>query len=103
MAYFEEFARRADEHGIADWILDPGLGFAKSAEQNWAILEGLEALRVFGRPILIGAADKRFTGGDTEKANRLALAHGADILRVHDVAAARETISRLEGISANYL
>ena len=93
-AYFGEFSRRAEAHGIGEWILDPGLGFAKSAEQNWEILEGLETLRVFGRPILVGAADKRFTGGDTEKAHRLAIAHGADILRVHDVAAARETILR---------
>jgi len=91
-AYFSDFARRAEEHGIADWILDPGLGFAKTAAQNWEILEGLDALLTFGRPILIGAADKRFTGGDTEKAHRLALAHGAVILRVHDVAAARATI-----------
>ena len=93
-AYFTAFAAKAEELGIREWILDPGLGFAKTAEQNWEILEGLEALRVFGRPILIGAADKRFTDGDTEKANRLALVHGADILRVHDVAAARETILR---------
>ena len=92
-AYFLEFARKAERAGITDWILDPGLGFAKTAEQNWEILEKLEALRVFGRPILIGAADKRFTGGDTEKANRLALEHGADILRVHDVAAARKTLA----------
>ena len=92
VAYFTDFTRRAESHGIADWILDPGLGFAKTAEQNWEILDQLEALQVFGRPILIGAADKRFTGGDTEKAHRLALAHGAEILRVHDVAAARATI-----------
>ena len=92
LAYFTDFARKAERAGITDWILDPGLGFAKTAEQNWEILEKLEALRVFGRPVLIGAADKRFTGGDTEKANRLALAHGADILRVHDVAAARTSI-----------
>ncbi|MBQ9660122.1 MAG: dihydropteroate synthase [Bacteroidales bacterium] len=91
-AYFSEFARRAEAHGIAEWALDPGLGFAKRAAQNWEILERLDALRIFGRPILIGAADKRFTGGDTEKAHRLALEHGADILRVHDVAAARRTI-----------
>ena len=91
-AYFTDFARRAEEHGIADWILDPGLGFAKTAEQNWEILEKLDALQAFGRKILIGVADKRFTGGDTEKAHRLALSHGADILRVHDVAAARATI-----------
>ena len=65
---------------------------AKTAEQNWEILEKLDWLRGFDRPILIGAADKRFTGGDTERAHRLAIKHGADILRVHDVAAARETI-----------
>ena len=92
VAYFTEFARKAGRAGIRDWILDPGLGFAKTAAQNWEILEKLEALRIFGRPILIGAADKRFTGGDTEKANRLALEHGADILRVHDVPAAVRTI-----------
>ena len=92
LAYFTDFARKAERAGIADWIIDPGLGFAKTTAQNWEILEKLEALRVFGRPILIGAADKRFTGGDTEKANRLALEHGADILRVHDVPAAMRTV-----------
>ena len=90
--YFEEFGRKAEDAGIAEWVLDPGLGFAKTAEQNWEILEKLDWLRGFDRPILIGAADKRFTGGDTERAHRLAIKHGADILRVHDVAAARETI-----------
>ena len=90
-AYFTDFSRRAEEHGIADWILDPGLGFAKTAEQNWEILERLDELQTFGRKILIGAADKRFTGGDTEKAHRIALQHGADILRVHDVPAALRT------------
>ena len=91
--YFEEFDRRAGENGIKEWILDPGLGFAKTAEQNWEILENLEALRALGRPILIGAADKRFTGGDTERAHRIAIEHGADILRVHDVRAAAATIA----------
>lgn len=90
--YFGEFSRKAEDAGIAEWVLDPGLGFAKTAEQNWEILEKLDWLRGFDRPILIGAADKRFTGGDTERAHRLAILHGADILRVHDVAAARETI-----------
>ena len=90
--YFEEFGRKAEDAGIAEWVLDPGLGFAKTAEQNWEILEKLDWLRGFDRPVLIGAADKRFTGGDTERAHRLAIKHGADILRVHDVAAARETI-----------
>ena len=59
--YFTDFAERAASLGIRDWILDPGLGFAKTAAQNWEILEHLEELKVFGRPILIGTADKRFT------------------------------------------
>lgn len=59
--YFTDFAERAAALGIRDWILDPGLGFAKTAAQNWEILEHLEELKVFGRPILIGTADKRFT------------------------------------------
>ena len=105
VAYFTDFARKAADHGIADWILDPGLGFAKTAEQNWEILEGLEALQVFGRPVLIGAADKRFTlteppfpfpalpdESPTERAHRLALQHGAHILRVHNVPAAVATV-----------
>lgn len=90
--YFAAFSEKAEKYGIMDWILDPGLGFAKDREQNFEILERLEELKCFGRQILIGAADKRFTGGDTESAHLLALRHGADILRVHDVAAARRTL-----------
>lgn len=91
-AYFRDFAARAADCGVSGWILDPGLGFAKSPAQNWEILERLGELRVFGRPVLVGAADKRFTAGDTERAHRLAIRHGGDILRVHDVAAARKTV-----------
>lgn len=89
--YFVDFSRKALETGVNDWILDPGLGFAKTEAQNWEILENLEAFAEIGKPILIGAADKRFTHGDTEKANRLAISHGADILRVHDVKSAMES------------
>ena len=94
-AYFRDFALRAEDAGIGEWVLDPGLGFAKTAAQNWEILERLGELQSLGRPVLIGAADKRFTGGDTERAHRLALQHGAHILRVHDVSAARETILQI--------
>lgn len=86
--YFDAFAARAERYGVRRLILDPGLGFAKTAAQNWELLSHLGEFGRFGRPILIGAADKRFTAGDTEKAHRLALANGADILRVHDVPAA---------------
>ena len=81
--YFHEFAIAAENAGIKDWILDPGLGFAKTAEQNIEIIERLEELQLFNRPILVGVADKRFTGGDTAKYEALAAAHGANILRIH--------------------
>ena len=86
--YFETFAEKAEKLGITDWILDPGFGFAKTAEQNWELLENLPALRHFGRPILVGVADKRFTHtpnpfGRCQNAERLAKKRGADILRIH--------------------
>ena len=100
--YFEAFAEKAERLGISEWILDPGFGFAKTAEQNWELLEKLPSLRHFGRPILVGVADKRFThtpnpfvstlesvsvetSGNTgsDYAERLAAERGADILRIH--------------------
>ena len=93
-AYFAEFSRKAGDCGIRDWILDPGLGFAKTAEQNVEILRRLPELNKYGRPLLIGAADKRFTCGDTEKYHLMALRGGADILRVHDVDAAYRTYTQ---------
>lgn len=90
LQYFKDFDVRASACGVSDWILDPGLGFAKTDEQNWEIIENLERLQVLGKSILIGASNKRFTHGDTDRAHMLALHHGAAILRVHDVARARE-------------
>lgn len=83
LAYFRDFAQRASGAGVQDWVLDPGLGFAKTPEQCWEILYHLEELAVLERPILVGAADKRFTGGNTALAHAVAIMHGADILRIH--------------------
>ena len=94
--YFTDFAAKAAHFGIKSWILDPGLGFAKTPEQCFEIIDRLEELRMEGHPILIGAADKRFTGGHTEAVHRRALRHGADILRVHDVKKARRTVRLFE-------
>ena len=102
LRYFADFEARAAAEGVSGWILDPGLGFAKTNEQNWEILRELPQLKVFGRPILIGAADKRFTRcapddvlsevtgevdklSGTEIANFLAVKGGASILRVHQI------------------
>jgi dihydropteroate synthase len=43
-------------------ILDPGIGFAKTAEHNWALLRGVERLQLLGYPLLIGVSRKRFLG-----------------------------------------
>ena len=52
-------------------VLDPGLGFAKAAEHNWALLARLDALAALGRPLLVGASRKRFL-------SRRLLAGGSD-------------------------
>ena len=92
LSYFSDFSVRAGKCGILDWILDPGLGFAKTPGQCWEILENLRELLVFGRPVLIGAADKRFThfppawavyGDGNALAAEMAVRNGASILRVH--------------------
>ena len=104
-AYFREFEAKAEVFGIENWILDPGFGFNKDEKENMHILERLEEFKSFNRPVLVGVADKRFTrtafgsadGIDgTEAAHLLALRHGADILRVHDVKKARRTVRLFE-------
>lgn len=90
-------------------ILDPGLGFAKAAEHNWALLHELPTLVGLGFPVLIGASRKRFLGGllshdgvDRPPAGReiataaistLSAAHGAWGVRVHDVVASRDAVA----------
>ncbi|GAA3311744.1 dihydropteroate synthase [Nonomuraea dietziae] len=63
----EELAKRVDlvlAEGVSESqiVLDPGLGFAKNAEHNWALLNGIEELNELGYPLLIGASRKRFLG-----------------------------------------
>ena len=77
-------------------IVDPGFGFGKTAEHNLAILRDLGALRALGRPILLGTSRKSTLGKvldlpaderleATLATTALGIAHGADIVRVHDV------------------
>ena len=102
LRYFQEFAIRASEAGIRDWILDPGFGFAKTVEQNWTLLQELDRLQALRHPILVGISRKsmiykRFcitpeeSLPATQVAHYMALQRGATYLRVHDVAEARRT------------
>jgi len=90
---------RALSAGIpaADILVDPGIGFGKTAEQNIALLGHLGALRALGRPILLGTSRKSTIGkvlGGVPPSERvegtlattaLGIAAGADVIRVHDV------------------
>jgi len=99
-AFFEERIKYALAHGIAEeaiW-LDPGFGFGKTVEHNLTILRRLAEFRKLGRPILIGTSNKSTIGKvlgltvddrteGTAATVAIAIAHGADCVRVHDVRA----------------
>ena len=90
-------------------IIDPGIGFGKRLQDNLAILRELRLLQNLGYPILIGLSRKSFIGAVLDKpvdrrligtvaANMLALMNGADILRVHDVEEAVDTVKMFEAV-----
>lgn len=90
--------------GVNDIIVDPGIGFSKTVEQNYQLIHDLPTFRLLHRPILMGVSRKslitRLLGINTAEAfnattalNTLCLDRGADILRVHDVEAAREAVT----------
>ena len=91
-------------------VLDPGLGFAKTAAHNWALLRRLDVLLALGFPVLVGASRKRFLGellaGDdgaprppdgrevaTAAITALVAAAGAWGVRVHDVASSMDAVA----------
>ena len=89
--------------GQKDIILDPGFGFGKTVEQNYAVMQELERMQMLRLPLLVGISRKsmiyRLLGSTPEKAlngttvlNTLALMKGASILRVHDVKEAMEAV-----------
>jgi len=101
--HFSEKLRQLNKLGVNDIIIDPGFGFAKTIEQNYQILKQLEAFHIFNQPLMVGISRKsmiyRVLGTDPSEAlngstvlHAIALMKGANILRVHDVKEARETI-----------
>lgn len=101
--YFRDFSVKAEYAGIENWILDPGFGFAKDIDQNYEMLDRLSEFKVLGHQILVGISRKSFiykklgiTPSEalpaTTELHRKAIINGADILRVHDVAPAKELV-----------
>lgn len=98
--------RKLSDVGVADVIIDPGFGFAKTLRQNYSLLSHLNAFEVLGRPLLVGLSHKsmlRAVAADTlaatTAANMAAMMGGASILRVHDVAAAVAAVNVYEMIN----
>ena len=102
--FFAERISVCRNEGIDKIILDPGIGFGKTTKHNLEIIQNLGEFKSLGLPILVGASRKSFLGKmlDIESledrvnasvvAHMMSLAHGADMLRVHDVREHRQMI-----------
>jgi len=103
LRFFQDKIDTLTRMGVSDIIIDPGFGFGKTLNQNYELLKNLNLFNMFGLPILVGMSRKSMIykqldikpvdalNGSTVL-NTLALLNGADILRVHDVKEAVETI-----------
>jgi dihydropteroate synthase len=109
--YFSERIKRLTKFGVLDIIIDPGFGFGKTLENNYELLNRLDSFKVFQLPVMVGISRKsmiwKALGNSPEEAlngttvaNTLALMGGADILRVHDVKEAVETVTIFSEIKA---
>lgn len=103
LRFFEERLNRLHRMGVKDVVLDPGFGFGKTLEDNYTILREMEVLKVLHAPVLVGVSRKSMLYkplglepkdvlSATIAAQVMALERGANILRVHDVAAAKQAI-----------
>ncbi len=95
--------------GAKDIILDPGFGFGKTLDENFAVLRQMERLSVLNLPLLVGLSRKRMVWqtlnvspetalNGTTVLNTIALQQGANILRVHDVREACECVKLLRSV-----
>lgn len=103
LKYFSQKLERLFRLGVNDIILDPGFGFSKTLTQNYELMRHLGDFRIFGLPLLVGVSRKSMVYkllettpeeslNGTTVLHTYALLQGADILRVHDVRAAKEAI-----------
>ena len=110
--FFAQKVQQLRDLGMKDIILDPGFGFGKTVEHNYELLAHLEEFRVFELPLLVGVSRKsmiyRLLGNTPQDAlngttvlDTICLLKGADILRVHDVREAVETVKIVEAMRKN--
>jgi dihydropteroate synthase len=110
-AYLEDSIRMAEEAGISEnkIIVDPGIGFGKTVEDNLKILKNLKEFASMGKPILMGVSRKSFIGKTLDlpadqrlegslAALAVSIINGANILRVHDVKESKRVARLVDSI-----
>jgi len=110
LSYFAQRYERLRVMGVHDVIIDPGFGFAKTAEQGYELMSRMQGFDLLQLPVLVGISRKRMIyallGGTAADAlngttvlNTIALTNGANILRVHDVKEAVEAVKIWEAVT----
>lgn len=107
--FFRQMAKKLKDCNVRNWFLDPGFGFSKTISQNYELMRGLDDLKALScelganRGVLVGVSRKSMIYKKldispeealpaTQVLHMFALQHGADVLRVHDVKAASDTV-----------
>ena len=109
--YFSEKVQKLRDLGVKDIIIDPGFGFGKTLEHNYELMNHLEEFSLFELPLLVGVSRKsmiyKLLGNTPEEAlngttalHTIALLKGSNILRVHDVKEAVESIKIVQKMKA---
>lgn len=107
--FFKQQIEKAEKYSIKDVILDPGIGFGKTLQHNLEILRRLSEFKSLNKPVLIGASRKSFINmiqptpveerlEGTLAAHAVAVMHGANIIRVHDVKEHKKMLVVLDAI-----
>jgi dihydropteroate synthase len=110
LAYFQQRIGSCKEQSLLKVIIDPGFGFAKNAQQNFQLLKNMSVFKSFNLPVLVGLSRKSMIYktlnceakdalNGTTALNMIALQNGANILRVHDMKQAIETIKLYNALS----
>ena len=105
--YLSNKVNKLNQMGAKDIIIDPGFGFGKTVDHNFQLLKNLKTFAFFGLPVLVGISRKSMINNvlqikpsdalnATSILNTISLMNGANILRVHDVKEAVESIKLVE-------
>ena len=107
--FFEKRIAQAERAGVHEIMIDPGIGFGKTAEHNLEILRRLGEFKTLGRPLLVGPSRKSFIGSITGQpvddrvdgtiaACVISAMRGADVVRVHDVGRVKQALKVADAV-----